>query len=309
MKEADRRPGGAVDRLDGTAVVINHDDGPRLGPLLDLLTDEVERIVVVDNASSDGSERQAQDRPRVTLLRNDRNLGFAAAVNQGAGLAQGSWLVLVNPDAHLQPGDIARLVDGLPGDVAAAAPLQVDEHRVAKPESGGYDPTVLRYLLWAVLPVRFHGRFGPWLAKPSGEGDVAMDWVSGALLAIRRDAFERVGRLDDRFFLYHEDVELGRRLRRAGYRVVLRQSQLLYHEVADGEHDRRIRQALLGLDSVAIDFEGWRRPFLGAALTLGFSLRAVAASGTSRTLARAALPSCLRMILGLRPGAGRAGTR
>ena len=299
----------AAEHLDATVVVVNYNDGPRLGPLLDLLLAEARRAVVVDNASTDGSERPADGRERVTLIRNDRNRGYAPAVNQGAAIADGEWLILANPDAHVRPGDLHALVADLPSEVVAVAPVQIDGTGAPRHETGGYDPSLLRYLVWALVPVRFHGRSGPWLASvPPGGRDVELDWVSSALLAIRREAFEAVGRMDERFFLYHEDVDLGRRFRRRGWRVICRTRIRLFHEVAAGDPGRRARQTLLALDSLAIDFEGWRRPMLGAILALGYGLRAVFASGPTREAARAALPACGRMILGRRPSDARART-
>jgi GT2 family glycosyltransferase len=292
---------GTATKLDGTAVIVNYNDGPRLGPLLDLLLDEVARVVVVDNASSDGSERAAAERPAVTLIRNERNRGYAPAANQGASQGEGAWLVFVNPDAHLRPGDIAALVRDLPADVGAAAPVQVDGTGKARHETGGFTPSLPRYLMWAFVPVRLHGRWGPWLASVPSGGDVALDWVSSALLAVRRDAFEEVGHFDERFFLYHEDVDFGRRLRESGRRVFCRTSLELFHEVATGDPERRTRQSLLALDSLALEFRGWRRPVLGTILGAGFGLRALLSSPDRRALARAALPACGRMILGRQP--------
>jgi GT2 family glycosyltransferase len=287
--------------LDATAVIVNYNAGPRLGPLLDLLAQEVRRVVVVDNASSDGSERAAAERPAVTLIRNERNRGYAPAANQGTVDAEGAWLVFVNPDAHLQPGDIQALVANLPDDVAAVAPVQVDRTGAARAETGGYVPSLPRYLMWALVPVRYHGRWGPWLASiPAGE-DVSLDWVSSALLAVRREIFESVGRFDERFFLYHEDVDFGRRLRADGWRVICRTSVRLFHEVATGDPERRMRQSLMALDSLAIEFDDRRRPILGAILALGFGLRAVFGTPDERSLARAALPACGRMIIGRQP--------
>jgi GT2 family glycosyltransferase len=292
--------------LDATAVIVNYNDGPRLGELLDLLLLEVRRVVVVDNASSDGSEAAADERPAVTLIRNERNRGYAPAANQGAALADGSWIVLVNPDAHVEPGDIASLVRDVPDDVAAIAPVQVDRTGRARPETGGYAPSLPRYLLWAFVPVRLHGRWGPWLSTVPAGGDVPLDWVSCGLLAIRREDFEAIGGLDERFFLYHEDVDLGRRLRLHGKRVFCRTSIRLFHEVATGDPARRLRQSLLGLDSLALEFRGWRRPILGVILATGYGLRAIFASDDKRSLARAALPACGRMIIGRQPSAAAA---
>src|SRR5947208_2936763 len=80
--------------------------------------------VVVDNGSVDGSVEAATGREAVAVIRNPENRGFAAAANQGAALGRGEWLLFVNPDAHVGPGDVAALLSGVPADVAAAAPLQ-----------------------------------------------------------------------------------------------------------------------------------------------------------------------------------------
>src|SRR6266581_4346655 len=81
-----------------TAILVNHNAGSRLGRLFDVLLREVDSAVVVDNASMDGSLAAVEGRPEVTILRNSENRGFAAAVNQGADRATGSWLLLANPD-------------------------------------------------------------------------------------------------------------------------------------------------------------------------------------------------------------------
>ncbi|MGQ0670608.1 MAG: glycosyltransferase [Actinomycetota bacterium] len=286
---------------DVTAVVVNTNDGPKLGELLELIEEEVGAIVVVDNASTDGSLATAVDRPGVTVVRNDANRGFAAAANQGAALAEGEWVLFANPDAHPRPGDIGLLLDGVPHDVAAVAPLQVDRRGRPLAETGGYDPSLGRYLVWAVVPWRFQGRRGPWLAPPFPETDAELDWVSGALLGVRRRAFEELGGFDERFFLYHEDVDFGRRAREAGYRVWCRPAVRLHHEVSHGDPERRVRQGLRGIRSLALRFSGWRRRALGIELAIGYGLRALLGSGAQRALGRAALPSCLALITGRLP--------
>jgi N-acetylglucosaminyl-diphospho-decaprenol L-rhamnosyltransferase len=292
---------GYQGRVDATAVVVNHNSGPRLGPLLEALLGEVGTVVVVDNASSDHSIQTAEGRDRVGVVRNDANRGFAAAANQGARSVTSEWLVFVNPDAQLRPGQVQTLLSGVPADVAAVAPLQVDQNDLPRSETGGYEPTLSRYLVWALVPVRFHRRRGPWLAPPWPQSDMDLAWVSGALLGVRRAVFESLGRFDERFFLYHEDVDLCRQARRAGYRVICRPSVRLVHEVAHGDPRRRVTSGLRSVESLALDFTGPRRRALGAVLGIGFGLRALFASGTARELARAVLPHCRTLLRGELP--------
>ncbi|TMK86958.1 MAG: glycosyltransferase family 2 protein [Actinobacteria bacterium] len=283
------------------AVIVNHNSGRRLGPLLDALLPQVRSAAVVDNGSTDGSLDDAEGREAVRVVRNPDNRGFAAAANQGATTGGAEWLLFVNPDIYLDPGQVATLVRDAPGDVAAFAPLQVDERGRPRSETGGYDPTLLRYLVWAVLPVRWHGRSGPWLAPPFPSHDEELGWVSGALLAIRRPVFERLGGFDERFFLYHEDVDFCRRARRDGYRILCRPAVRIHHEVAHGDPARRVLSGRRSVESLALDFAGWRLRALGAVLGLGFGLRALFASGTTRQLARAVLPHCRALMAGRSP--------
>jgi N-acetylglucosaminyl-diphospho-decaprenol L-rhamnosyltransferase len=262
---------------------------------------------VIDNASTDHSLAAAEGREGVRIVRNPDNRGFAAAANQGAALATGEWILFVNPDVHLEPGQVAALLSSVPPDVAAVAPLQVDADGTPRSETGGYEPSLRRYLLWAVVPVRLHRRMGPWLAPPWPAGDVELDWVSGALLGIRREVFARLGGFDPRFWLYHEDVDFCRRARQAGHRVLCRGSVRLHHEVAHGDPRRRVASGLRSVESLALDFPGWRRRALGLVLGVGYGLRAAFASGTTRDVARAVLPHCRELMAGRLPRRGPEG--
>jgi GT2 family glycosyltransferase len=301
---AGRAAGAAIEVQDATAVIVNYNSGDRLGPLLDRLLPEVHAVAIVDNASTDGSLDAVEGRPNVTIVRNQSNRGFGAAANQGSKLADTDWILFVNPDIHLLPGDVATLLAGLPPDVAAVAPLQVDEHGTPKVETGGYQPSLGRYLVWALIPVRFHRTFGPYLAPPFPTRDTSVDWVSGALLGIKRAVFERLGRFDERFFMYHEDVDFGRRARSAGYRILVRPAVRLHHEVAHGDPRRKVTSGTQAIESLAKTYQGWRRRALGAVLLVGYGLRAVLASGTRRDLARNVLPLCVELLKG-RPPASR----
>jgi GT2 family glycosyltransferase len=283
---------------DATAIIVIHDDGDRLTALLDVLEREVRDVVVVDNASSDGSIGAVEGRDGVTVIRNDSNRGFGAAVNRGSKDASSQWLLLVNPDVHLERGQVSTLLQDLPVDVAEVAPLQVDEHDRPRVETGGYEPSLARYLVWAVVPARWHRRSGPWLSAPFPTRDADVDWLSGALLGIRREVFDRLDGFDERFFMYHEDVDFARRARAAGYRAVCRPAVRLHHEVAHGDPDRRVRSGLRSIESLALDFPGWRRRALGLVLGLGYGLRSVLGSGTQQALARGVLPHCVTLIRG-----------
>ena len=198
------------------AVVVHWNSRARLPACLQALGHDPRlQVVVVDNASPDGGEREIRDAfPSVRWHAMGRNAGFGAAVNAGARQAASDWILALNPDAVVPGGDVLRLSEwaALAG-VAAVGPLLF-----------GPDGAVERSWDLRDSALGDLGRFFAWrlrlpLAAPRGPIEVA--WLSGACLLVRRDAFERAGGFDERFFLYFEDADLCRRLRRAGGRVML----------------------------------------------------------------------------------------
>jgi len=279
---------------DATAVIVNFNSGDRLERLLERLQSQVRDVVVVDNASDDGSEVCAADREGVTLILNADNVGFAAAANAAAANATGEWLLFANPDTLPEEESVRLLTADLPEDVAVVAPAQLDEEDRQRPETGGYDPSLARFAAWAFLPRRVRSGRGPWLAPPFPAADLYPDWVSGAFMAVRRSAFERVHGFDERFFLFQEDADLCRRLRTAGFRIVCRASVGVAHELAQGEPARRSAEAERYVASVSTLFEGGRKTILGLLLACGFGLRALL--GPGRRSSKRALTASLRLL-------------
>jgi N-acetylglucosaminyl-diphospho-decaprenol L-rhamnosyltransferase len=295
---------GPPARQQALAIVVNYNSGDRLGTLLDVLEPEVRQVIVIDNASHDGSQEAAKGRDRTTFIQNEKNRGFAAAVNQGSLLATNddAWVVLVNDDAHVRPGEMTELLKAVPENTAVIAAMQVDFDDRPLSESGGYDPAIWRYLVWSFVPVYLHYRFGPWISRPFPKGDTDLDWVSGAMLAIRRDIYFELGMLDEKYWMYVEDVDFCRKARKAGYRVIHRESVHLIHEVAAGQRERRILSGLRSVESLALDFPGWRLRALGLVLGMGYVLRAgFARKATERGLARRCLHHCAELLKGRHP--------
>lgn len=180
-------------------------------------------IVVIDNASADGSaDMVTRDFPRVLLLRNPDNAGFARANNQGiAALGEGSdpaYILLLNSDTVGKPGSFREMVhfmDEHP-EVGVVGPRLVRPSGQPQPYGFGGDPT-FAYLLArgvkAFLLRRYLHDWGTDRVQP-------MDWVSGACLLVRREAIARVGLLDESFFMYFEDNDWCLRIRQAGWHVI-----------------------------------------------------------------------------------------
>lgn len=170
-------------------------------------------ILVVDNGSDAAGRRILAALP-VRLLEPGGNLGYAAGANLGAREARGRWLVVMNPDVLVLPGCCARLIDELEAGAAAAGPRFFwDEDRrflLPPPERRTRRDTLLRVLALRSKVLarlarrrwRTHAR-RHWLAA----GPIPTRDLSGALLAVRRDAWDRVGPFDPEYRLYFEETD------------------------------------------------------------------------------------------------------
>jgi len=181
-------------------------------------------IVVVDNASSDHTPAALRERwPGVRLIETGRNIGFAAANNLGIRSSSAEFVLLLNSDTLVGPGAIDTLVAQLQRspDVAAAGPRMVDVHGRAELSFG----RMISPLTEArqKLLTRLHER-GVRLANRRVERLTRTrhypDWVSGACLMVRRNDAVAAGLLDERYFLYAEDVDFCAALRALGKRVL-----------------------------------------------------------------------------------------
>lgn len=182
-------------------------------------------IIVVDNASSDGSpEMICADFPQILLLRSDVNLGFGAANNLALEYARGRYFVLLNSDAFFTSGALGRAIqhmDETP-ECGLGGSRLVGRDGSPQPSSRRFhsvldDVLVLSGLAGRFPKSRFFGRFDRTWADPNKPACV--DWVPGAFCILRPKALHTVGLFDPAFFLYYEEVDLCLRLKRAGFAV------------------------------------------------------------------------------------------
>ena len=182
-------------------------------------------IIVVDNASTDGSPQMiAEEFPGVVLIRSEINLGFGRANNLAFESARGRYIVLLNSDAFLTEGSLARSVAHMDADpTIGLGGARLVGRDGAKQPSARMFPTVWNDLivlsgLAARFPhSRFFGRFDRTWA--SEEQAASVDWVPGAYSILRAAALAAAGPFDPRFFLYYEEVDLCLRIKQKGYTV------------------------------------------------------------------------------------------
>lgn len=182
-------------------------------------------VIVVDNASRDQSaDMVAQDFPAVRLIRSDTNLGFAAANNRGFEIATGDYLLLLNPDALLEPGALQRALQHIEANprIGMGGGLLLDKSGARQPSARAFPSLLNEFLVLSGLAHRFpHSRFFGRFDRTwdCSEQPAEVDWVPGAFALIRRQALQDVQGFDERFFLYYEEVDMCRRLRAAGWAI------------------------------------------------------------------------------------------
>jgi GT2 family glycosyltransferase len=181
--------------------------------------------IVVDNASADGSADMVEKEfPQVKLVRSAVNLGFAAANNLGFALARGRYVSQLNSDAFVHSGALDLAVKHMD----AGRQVGLGGGRLVG-RDGSWQPSVRKFpsplnealnltgLAAKYKRSRLFGRADKTWADPLKSGPA--DWVPGAFTLIRREVLEQIGHLDERFFLYFDDVDLCRRVKALGYSV------------------------------------------------------------------------------------------
>jgi GT2 family glycosyltransferase len=216
----------AAPRLTIVVVTYNsaHDIDRALRSLTDTPPATTHEIVVVDNASTDDTVTRIRSSwPRVRVIASHSNLGFAAANNRGIRESASELVLLLNPDTSVRPGAIDRLVAHLDArrDVAIVGPRIVDGEGRAELSFGSMIAP-LTELRQKVLVVGNDRGVPPivTMVDRMTRRTREVDWVSGACLLIRRADLEAAGLLDERFFLYTEDVDLCASVRTRGRTVL-----------------------------------------------------------------------------------------
>jgi N-acetylglucosaminyl-diphospho-decaprenol L-rhamnosyltransferase len=223
-----------------TVAVVSWNTRDLLLRCLESLAPEVSagraQVWVVDNGSSDGSAQAARERaPWAEVLEPGRNLGFGSAVNLVARRTQGDWLVAANADVALEPGALeALLAAGGSAHVGCVAP------RLILPD--GETQQSVHALPTVPFALAFNlglHRLSPSLADRfclEGSWDVSqpreVQWAIGALLLLRRVAFDAVGGFDERQWMYAEDLDLAWRLRTDGWTTRYEPRARVRHEVS-----------------------------------------------------------------------------
>lgn len=243
--------------MDLSVILVNWNTRDALSRCLASLQEATDgldcEIVVVDNASSDGSVEMVRAAfPRVQLFANSENLNYAAGSNQAIEAATGARLLLLNPDTEVRQPALRLLLQTLDAhpEAAAAAPALIYP-------DGRLQASVRRFPSPAVLAgeLTFLNRILPVLPRyrqlPPQDSISEVEQPMTSALLVRRQAFEAVGLFDPAFPLYFNDVDWCFRCRRAGWKILYQPGARVLHEL--GASTRQVRAEAILLSHAGLE--------------------------------------------------------
>jgi len=179
-------------------------------------------VIVIDNNSKDGSAEMLKNDfgDKIKIIINKENKGFGSANNQGAKLAKGEYLFFLNSDTVIKNNILIEFYKFLSENknIGVAAPKLFLKDGNEQPFAFGGYPKILNLIL------------EKFKARPIYQNiPFEVDWVSGAALIIKREIFEKIGGFDENFFMYFEDIDLCKRVKELGYKIVVNPKISLTH--------------------------------------------------------------------------------
>lgn len=198
------------------------------------LSQPFEQIVIDNNSSDDTVDLVKQNYPEVNLIANQDNRGFAAANNQGLELAAGQYAMLLNPDTIVHAGSLGTLVKFLDDNpnVGACGGKLLNED--GTPQGSVRHFPTFRGLMYGQTVLRMLGIFRShhrkWMMKDFDfDKQADVDQIMGAGMLVRKSIIDKIGGMDENFFMYFEEVDLCYRIKQAGWRIVFLPDAIITH--------------------------------------------------------------------------------
>jgi GT2 family glycosyltransferase len=297
-------PGELAPGKDVSVIVVNWNVGHILLDCLRAVTRELKTVdgdcIVVDNGSArEDLDPVRQQFPSVRVIANTANLGFTRAANQGIQVSRARYVMLLNPDAFLMEGTLEHLVrfmDRHP-EVAIVGPRVNNTDGTVQGSARAFPRLWTAFFGRTSLFTRYFPR-NPWsrrqvpVLEAGSDAPLAVDWVSGACMLIRRQVWGDIGGLDEAFFLYWEDADFCWRTRNAGWEVIYDPRVSVLHTVGASSRQAPIRS------TIAFHRAAYRLYRKHVTRSAWHPMNAVAIGGL---LARA----CARMVSTMLVGRGR----
>ena len=224
-------------------VIVNFNAGPGLVDSVSTAIADANEVLIVDNASSDGSiellESVFGGYPKMQIVRSRSNEGFAKACNRGVGKASGEFIFFLNPDCELEKGALAYLLDAIQSDskVGMVGGLLLNPN--GSEQAGGRRaiPTPWRSFVKAVGLTRLSNRWPKLFFdfhlqnSPLPRSAIEVEAISGACMLVRRGAMQKIGLLDEKYFMHCEDLDWCVRFRRGEWKILfVPDARVLHHK-------------------------------------------------------------------------------
>ena len=224
-------------------------------------------IIIVDNASTDGTAGMIKKCfSEVKLIINHENRGFAAANNQAFELSRGEYVLLLNPDTILHPKSLDILVKFMDSneDVGACGPKLLDtdgSNQNSVRCFPSFRGALHRHTAFKFLGI-FKGAYKKWVMYDfNNDKQRDVDQVMGAALMVRRSVTEQVGVMDERFFMYYEEVDLCYRIKQAGWRIVHIPEAVITHTGGGSSGQIPVSKRIMAMASLLKFFRKHRGKF------------------------------------------------
>lgn len=275
---------------DLTVIIVNWNSWEYASRCLDSLRQTVKKtnyeIILIDNFSSeDRSEefRQKFSDLSLSVTRNRENLGFAKACNQGLAAAAGRYALLLNPDVVLEEGTLEKslaYMQSKPQIGVLGCRLLNEDGSLQKWTAGSFLTPATAFNHYFFLSALVPCFFKSFVMTEESETATEVDWVCGAYLMVRREAWQNAGVLSEKFFMYGEDMEWCMRMKKAGWKVVYLPEAAVKHfsgaSLAKAPKEKFWRgQYGLGLYMASQGYNVFQVGFFHAMAATGFFLRSL----------------------------------
>jgi GT2 family glycosyltransferase len=220
-------------------IIVNWNSGNQLCRCIDSLVTyglaHIKTVIVVDNGSTDGSEASVEDMEDVRLIRVGRNLGYAKACNLGAAQSDAEYLLFLNPDTRIFPDSLSAPLDFMQESRSARIGIigvrnvgddgSTHRHCCRFPTPGSF--IVHGLGLSALWPRLFPGHF---MTEWCHDEDRQVDHVIGSYFLVKREVWNRLGGMDERFFVYLEDLDFSFRAHQQNWKTWYLSHAKIYHK-------------------------------------------------------------------------------
>lgn len=250
-----------------TVIIITYNSEKSIKKVFEGIANEVKKhgweILVIDNNSYDDTLRKVLVNKfvQVKLIKNKKNIGFAAAANQGVRIVRGEYLLFLNPDTIVRKGCIEEMVSFLKEkkDAAVVGCRVLNTDGTLQPSCGSF-PTISNIILDRIPILNTLIKTELLRQKDFYNKEQAPDWISGVFFLTRRDVFLKLGGFDKQYFMYVEDVDFCYRARKAGFKIYYNpKAEIIHYDMGKSKERKKFKAKQMRI-GFSIFFEKYKSP-------------------------------------------------